>query len=175
MSPLTEPPDDEIDPIIALLDSVLEGPCREPFETDIDAEWRSTIDELLSTHNIEHVQQPMSPRDSYGEWNDEGGTIFTPALGSELAYLVALHEIGHIVLRLPSHDPSPDAPEAVRLFTNEAAVWEWAIEHAPTAPSSDAELKILALLFSDDPGLGLSEARTRVRESCAARRQSDSG
>lgn len=166
-----ESEDDLVDPFAEMNGLLLDGPCRARLPIDANNVWQAALASQLGTNQIEHaVEEALQPWDSWAEWGGDVRRIHTPPVGSELGYLVAFHEIGHVELQLPSHDPEPDVPGAKRLFMNEAEVWIWAIDRAPFPPSEDAEAKILVLLYCDDPGEGLAVARARVREACSARR-----
>ncbi len=81
---------------------------------------------------------------------------------TELAYFVALHEIGLVVLQLGSFDEPSSDERPSRLYLNEGAVWEWAPQEAIESRSEDAAEKIRVFLLSDDPGEGQQEALARV-------------
>lgn len=61
--------------------------------------------------------------------------IWHPPLRDEMAYFVALHEIGHILVGL----------EGTRL-EREAACWKWAIQNALVLPSYPTRQRICACL-----------------------------
>lgn len=152
-----------------LLAMMFAGPCTEPLAADDAAQLREHLDTVLAEHRITLREEPIGWMDAEGDL--ETREIIVPILGSELAYFVALHECGHIVLGLVSFGDDADADGTpVRLYDNEASVWEWAIGIATTAPSADAEEKILKFLASSERGPGREAAPSRVRSACAARR-----
>ena len=158
------------DMLAALDDAMFDGPCRQPLPHDQAARLREHIWNLASVHGITLSEANIPFLTAYGEVDGDKRKIVTPNLGSELAYFVALHEIGHFVLQLPSDEVPADGGPPMRLYVNEAAVWEWAVANSQVPPSADAEQKFLKFLISDDPGPGRAEAIDRVSRSCVARR-----
>ena len=76
--------------------------------------------------------------------------------------------IGHVVLQVVSHERVRSDERARRLYLNQAAVWEWALDVSPITPSADAAEKIrLMLTFFDDPGDGREEAVARLVKKLA--------
>jgi hypothetical protein len=152
-----------------LVEIMFEGPCIKPLPTDEAARLREHLDGVLTEHRIILHEKPIGWMDADGGL--ETRDVVVPELGSELAYFVALHECGHVVLGLESFAEGTDVDGSpIRRYDNEATVWEWAIDTALMAPSEDAEEKILKYLASSEPGPGREAAPGRVRESCAARR-----
>lgn len=49
--------------------------------------------------------------------------IEVPAIEDELSYFTALHEIGHVVLNMPTYEDGSTEPS----LNNEVAVWAWAL------------------------------------------------
>ena len=98
--------------LIALFEAALaarfEGPCSESLDSAEARRLRDHIESLSSAHRITVVEREMQWVDAWGE--PDARKIVVPPLGSELAYFVALHEIGHLVLGLPS-SPADDGED----------------------------------------------------------------
>lgn len=73
--------------------------------------------------------------DSRGRASVRERHIQHPPIRTEMAYFVALHEIGHIVVGL----------DGTRL-EREARCWEWALEHALVRPHYSTRQRICACL-----------------------------
>lgn len=154
--------------ILALLDQIWEGPASAPLPAKSNARLRDHIEQLVQEHKIRWEEKPIRFHDAHGSLAPDDRSITAPMLTSELAYFVTLHEIGHIVLQLPSHDDLVEGPELpTRFYGNEASVWEWALDESIVPPSPDAAEKIPRFLHSDDPGDSPEEARERVRRKLA--------
>ncbi len=149
--------------VAAMFEQVFEGTSTECLPATELEPLREHITRLTEGHKIEWDEKSMGFLDARGSFEDGPSWIATPLVDSELAYLVALHEIGHIVLRLDSFEDATDSGQPVRLYANEAAVWEWALDNSMIAPSTDAAEKIAVFLLTDDPGEGRQEALQRVR------------
>lgn len=168
-------PDDEpaFDPL-AMLEAFQNqklGPALAELEPAAIERLRAHVDEVCESHGMALVIAELDITDSYAEPHIR--EIHVPAIRSELGYLVALHEAGHIVLGLPSHEEHSDGTMIERFFANEAAAWEWAIDYALDAPTEAATEAMKHLVSSDDPGEGLDEARARLAAAVARRRAGD--
>lgn len=161
-----------LEELLALLDQIWEGPASAPLPPQSIAHLRDHIEQLVQEHRIRWEEKPIRFHDAQGSLASDDRSITTPMLTSELAYFVTLHEIGHIVLQLPSHDDPVEGQELpTRFYGNEASVWEWALDESIVAPSADAAEKIPRFLYSDDPGESREEAHERVRRKLDEVRQ----
>ena len=160
--------DDAFDPF-RFADAMFEGPSSDPLAPEQAESLRQHFFELAAEHRISWEERDIHVLDAEGLFSPETREITVPIIRSELGYFVALHEVGHVALELPSFEHRPEWSRAHRLYRNEAIVWEWTLDAAVIPPSQDACEKLVAFLRSDDPGEGLVEAIARVRRKCAAR------
>jgi hypothetical protein len=87
---------------------------------------------LCKEHNVTRIVKP-----GRGRARVKIRVIRHPPLTEEMAYLVALHEVGHVVLGIP--------PQSSRL-EREAMCWVWALEHSKIAASYPSYQRIAACL-----------------------------
>jgi hypothetical protein len=144
------------------------GPSTDPLPTATAAKLRADVETRCRDLSVHLIETPIDFDAADGQFDDQVREIRVPPLTTELAYLVALHELGHGVLGLPSDEVRDGVRH--RLYTNEGLVWAWAIENALDPPTDDAVAKIVTMLSPHDPGEGRSEAKARVRAAAAARR-----
>lgn len=85
--------------------------------------------------------------------------VYIGTIDSERDYLVALHELGHVVLQ---HHPARGLEVTRTILREELEAWRWAIEHKRCALTEAGVKEIRACLGSyclaADPALG-AEAR----------------
>ncbi len=152
--------------VVAAFESLWEGPSTEPVPDEQEARMRCHVMSLAEEHDVRCREEDIHVFAAEGPLDAESRSVIVPRLSSELAYLVALHEIGHLALRLPSYEEDG----TTRIFANEASVWEWAIDASLLPPSEDAVDKIRLTFVVDEPRDGRAAARDRVMRRCAERR-----
>jgi hypothetical protein len=143
-----------------------QGPAATPLPQSDQARIRAHVEELCREYGITCNEAAINPLDAEGLIAVDNPEITVPHLTTEIAYFVAMHEIGHHVLQLPSFDD-----ECNRLWTHEADVWEWALAASILTPSEDACDKIRMFMAASEPGPGWPEARARVIAACSERRK----
>jgi hypothetical protein len=146
------------------LDGWFSGESSERLtEEDLNSR-RAHVQRLVTEHGIGWEEAAIPFLEAEGSIDPAERFIRTPIVDTEIAYFTALHEIGHVVLDLPSFGPgeSDEEPER-RLYSNEASVWEWALDEAEAPPSLDAAQTIDFTLLSDEPAPSRADAVQRVR------------
>ena len=125
---------------------------------------RGHIEELCAQHEViwdedENVHVLLG-----AEGNFDARSILTPPLESEIVYWAAIHEIGHLVLKLRTFDDDGNV-----LFQNELDVWKWALDEAIITPGADAGAGIFgAFLSHADQPPPPPELRTELRQALDA-------
>jgi hypothetical protein len=91
--------------------------------TDVER-LRAHSTDVAHRHGLRWCEEEIVFLDAEGDIGDRW--FVSPTITNEFDYLVALHEAGHHVLRLPTFH----ADGATVNFENEVAVWKWVLEHA---------------------------------------------
>jgi hypothetical protein len=97
------------------------GPCMCRLPSAEAARMRSHVLALAQEHQICVEEKAIHPWDADGSLDPTDRRITVPDVRTELAYFVALHEIAHLMLGLPSFEQPEGSESAVRLYLNEAA------------------------------------------------------
>lgn len=93
---------------------------------------RTHITDVAHRHGLSWSEEEIVFLDAEGDIGD--GWFVTPTIANEFDYLVAWHEAGHHVLKLPTFH----ADGATVDFDNEVAVWRWVVENALVEVSAAA-------------------------------------
>lgn len=102
---------------------------------------RRHIEQIVEKHNIDWDEEEIDSLEA--EANIGEGWFRSPIIEDELAYLIALHEIAHLVRRLPTEDEDGRV-----VFGKELAAWEWALKTARIQPSEEARDLVRAFFGS---------------------------
>lgn len=121
---------------------------------------RRHVREIAAQNGI--VIRWIPVRRSYIGWADhDTRTITIGYIGSVKAYATAMHELGHVLSGVTSpRETDPDWSTVARL-RNEAAAWDWALQHMPSevahsdAVTTNVILGIRSYLWSGVCGDGL--------------------
>ncbi len=91
---------------------------------------RSQVKEIARVEAIEIRWIPVR-RGASGESDHRARTITTRYIGSVDSYATAMHELGHILSGVTSPREGESGYTACRRLANEAAAWDWALQHMP--------------------------------------------
>ena len=131
--------------------------CEQPLGSAAREQSRAHVQRLCVEHDLCWVED-------LDYWlascSDDGQSIHTPPLTSEMDYLAAVHEVGHFALGgLPTHAADGETV----LFENEERVWLWTLEQLPQAPSESARALIYGCFRSYEGQMASPEIRERMK------------
>ncbi len=137
----------------------MENPFGIPDLDPADAaRLHSHVEALAAEHGFEWREEDVDLLG--GEADFKEAWFRSPILVTEYDYLMALHELGHLVLDLQTFDEDGQV-----LYLNEADVWEWALDEALIRPGTAARGQIRHTIHTHDDGLALPvEIGRRISE-----------
>jgi hypothetical protein len=118
----------------------LTAPDPAPLPDEVRSRLIADRDRLVEQHNIVLNEAEVHWTCSSGGLDERDVTV-SPIEG-EMDYWAAVHEIGHIVLRLPTFVGREPA------YENEFRVWAWSLDNACITPSVLAARCMIRMLFT---------------------------
>jgi hypothetical protein len=128
------------------------------LDADSRRRLREHVEELAKAHEVEWRIAPEIPWIA-SEGDPEERWFRSPPIRTEIDYLTAIHEIGHVALGLPTFG----LDGTTVIFENEEAVWLWALEHAILEHSNGASALIYGAFCSYEGHTAAFELRQRMR------------
>lgn len=118
----------------------LTAPDPGPLPREARADLVAHRARLVEKHSIVLNESEIHWTDSSGELEERG--VEVPPIETEMDYWASVHEIGHIVLQLPTFVDGTPA------YENEFRVWAWSLDNACIAPSVLAGRGMIRALFT---------------------------